>query len=113
MREKSSKNEMDESLFPIVKFSYEGNVIYANAAAGPLLRYWKCNVNEKISSAFVYGNPEVFCNLHELSDVKIVFHDCVFRFTVVPFPEADFIGIYGYQMEMSENAVVKKEFAIK
>jgi hypothetical protein len=37
--------------------------------------------------------------------MQVHFKDFLIRFTIVPFPEAGYIGLYGYQVERAEKPV--------
>lgn len=104
-----SQKQIDESLFPVVKFNYSGEVIGGNSAAKAVLEHWNCAIHTKASEEFLTEHHGIFsAHVSGPSDIKISVEQCVYRFTVVPFPEAGYVGIYGYQMEMTESVAEQK-----
>lgn len=95
----------DETLFPVFRFDLENRLIYVNQSAIPLMKYWKCRINEKIPGSVISHYPELFHSAlsHRPSDVTVTFNDQQIKFSIVPFPEARYIGMYAYCIELSEN----------
>ena len=99
----------DDSLFPVFRFDLENRLVYANVPALPLMKFWNCRINEKMPAQVVSRYPELFhaALSHRPTDVVVEFKTHVFRFSIVPFPEARYIGMYAYSMEQNENFVGK------
>lgn len=96
-----------ESDFPIIKIGLDFTVLDCNISALPLLNFWSCKVNSRIPDAVMSMYPvisESLTNSNE-SGLHVNFKDLTIRFTVVPFMEAGYIGLYGYQVEKSERAI--------
>ena len=104
-QEKNQQN--DENLFPVFRFDLENRLIYANAPALPLMERWKCKVNEKVPAEVISKYPELFHATlsHKPTDMTVEFNNSMIRFSIVPFPEAKYIGIYAYAMEISKSYV--------
>ena len=102
-QEKLQKN--DESLFPVFRFDLDNRLIYANLPALPLMKHWKCRINERIPAEVVSRYPELFHSAlsHRPTDFAVTFNNCQIKFSIVPFPEAKYIGMYAYAMEVMEN----------
>ena len=60
MIEQDKKQQQDETLFPVFRFDLDNRLIYANAPAVPLMKYWNCKINERIPADLVSRNPEIF-----------------------------------------------------
>ena len=106
-QEKLQKN--DESLFPVFRFDLDNRLIYANMPALPLMKHWHCRINERIPAEVVSQYPELFhASLsHRPTDVSVEFNNYIVKFSIVPFPEARYIGMYAYCIELNENFVEK------
>jgi hypothetical protein len=98
-------------MFPVMKFDLENRLVYSNVAALPLLKEWKCRINEKLPSELVSRYPEIFhASFGRLDqDISIQCNDLMIHFTLVPFPEAGYIGMYGHRIEPVDSYVQKAE----
>ncbi len=105
MQDKNWK--FDENMFPVIKFDLNNRLTYANVAALPLMKEWNCRINEKLPSELVSRHPELFhAGISHLDqDLTIEVGDYMMHFSLVPFPEAGYIGMYGYCIEQVENYV--------
>lgn len=99
----------DENLFPVFRFDLANRLIYANLPSLPLMKHWKCRINERIPADVVSRYPELFhaALSHRPMDVTVEMKNYIIRFSIVPFPEAGYIGMYAYSMEVNENFVEK------
>lgn len=99
----------DENLFPVFRFDLENRLVYANVPALPLMKFWNCRINEKLPARVISMYPELFhaALSHRPTDLTIEFNTHVIKFSIVPFPEAKYIGMYAYAMELNENFVTK------
>ena len=97
----------DDNLFPVFRFDLENRLVYANVPALPLMKHWNCRMNEKIPAQVVSMYPELFhaALSHRPTDIVVDFKSHVIKFSIVPFPEARYIGMYAYSMEQNENFV--------
>ncbi len=112
MTEKDSNQQQEDALFPVFRFDLDNRLIYANLSALPLMKYWNCRMNERIPGEVVMRYPELFHSAlsHRPSDLTIEFNNYSISFSIVPFPEAKYIGMYAYCMELNENYVGKTIF---
>jgi hypothetical protein len=101
----NSKMNPDSKMFPVLKFDLNNRLIYANVAALPLMKQWGCEINEKLPSSLVSQHPELFHSAisHYSQDLSIQHNEYIMHFSLVPFPEANYIGMYGYCIELFEN----------
>ena len=99
----------DENLFPVFRFDLENRLVYANMPALPLMKNWKCRINERIPADVVSRYPELFHTAlsHKPMDLTVELNNYLIRFSIVPFPEAGYIGMYAYSMEVNENYINK------
>ena len=88
--------------FPVIKYDYEGVLLQANGTALPLLGQWKCRNGKKIPTAIMKTYPEMALAMKEKqsADCCIQMGDCTIWFDIVPYPEAGYVGMYGYNIEM-------------
>jgi len=96
-----------ESDFPVIKVSLDFRVLDCNVSALPLLNHWNCKVNSRIPEKIMNEYPEILNSLsrNDEGGLHVNFKDFTIRFTIVPFPEAGYIGMYGYQVEKAERPV--------
>jgi len=82
----------EENPNPVMRFTRDGTIVYANKASGPLLHAWGCGVGEKVPDEwqlFITGlarghkNREVSCG------------DRVFLLTFAPVKDATYVNLYG------------------
>jgi hypothetical protein len=106
-----TKRTNDENLFPVFRFDLDNRLVYANVPALPLMKFWHCRINERIPADVVSRYPELFhASLsHKPMDVTVEMNNYTIRFSIVPFPEAGYIGMYAYCMEVNENFISKTE----
>jgi hypothetical protein len=99
----------DENLFPAFRFDLDNRLVYANVPALPIMKNWKCRINERIPADVVNRYPELFHTAlsHRPMDVTVEMNNYTVHFSIVPFPEAGYIGMYAYCMEVNENFINK------
>ena len=96
------------NMFPVFKFDLNRRLIESNQASQTLLGKWGWAPGEAIPTSVLSQNPELFhCMLSQSpSDLTVSMDGFVIRFSIVPFPEAGYIGVYAYAME--SNATLAK-----
>ncbi|KXK47523.1 MAG: hypothetical protein FNNCIFGK_01143 [Bacteroidia bacterium] len=116
MAEKNSNfvSPHENNMFPVIKIDYSGKVVYHNVAAMPILSYWQCKLNEPVNNQAKMIYPEIFnTKAPKEHDATIRYHEYLFHFSVIPFPEAGYIGIYGHSIEQAGSFVSTEKPAIK
>ena len=106
MKKSNSKSQQKkECAFPVLKFDYNFNVIFSNTPAKSILDYWETKIKGSVPTNILNGHPEIYNSLRNpaIQDISINVEDTVIRCSVVPFPEAGYIGVYGYMVEYSEK----------
>lgn len=109
MQTKSTKHKHDTNMLPVIKFSMDNKVIYHNTAAMAFMSIWGCELDKKIPQQLTKILPGVFNASEKLQtkDVNIHYKEYLFRFSMVPYKEAGFIGLYGYSVEL--NGIIQPE----
>jgi hypothetical protein len=99
----TSSSKHENNMFPVIKLDYHGKIVYHNVAAMPILSYWHCKLNEPVNSQAKMIYPEIFNVLSpKAHDARIKYLDYYFHFSVIPYPEAGYIGIYGHCIEHAQ-----------
>ena len=108
---KTTKKE--EVIFPVMKLDYNFNVIYCNEPAYPMLSKWNCRPKERVPMAVLEQHPGIYTaiNTTQTPDIEVEMDDVIVKCTVVPFPEAGYIGIYAYLIEYTEKTKEKVTLA--
>lgn len=102
---RTQSQQKKESMFPVLKMDYNFNLIYNNEPAQPLLNHWNCSLEKRIPISILERHPEIYVALKNnlIPDIDIQIDDQVIRCSIVPFPEAGYIGIYGYMVEFADK----------
>ncbi len=92
--------------FPVFKFNYKGKLVNSNSAAMPLLGYWNCKMGAGISTELMMACPAIKSAIKspQPGECKMQFGELQIWCDVVPFPEAGYIGVYGYHIEIMNAA---------
>ena len=100
-----------ECAFPVIKFDYNFNVIYSNSPANSILSRWDTKINKAVPKSILNQHPEIYNSLRNpsIADVSINLDDTIIRCTIVPFPEAGYIGVYAYMVEYTEKIYDRTE----
>lgn len=101
--------EKQASIFPVLKMDYNFKLIECNEAGLPLLRSWNTQLENPLPITILERHPEIFNAIKNSStpDINIEMDDATVKCTVVPFPEANYIGIYAYLIEFTEKSKEK------
>ena len=84
-----------------MRLSPNGDVLYSNEAAAPLLDFWKRNENEmprliaSVKKAFEAGTKK---------EIDIEFDGRILSCTIAPIPEAGYVNIYGTDITTRKHA---------
>ncbi|HOZ83417.1 MAG TPA: hypothetical protein PLU85_12675 [Bacteroidia bacterium] len=103
---KTSTSKYENNMFPVIKLDYSGKIIYHNVAAMPILSYWQCKLNAPVNNQVKAIYPEIFnVKTPVPHDASVQYLEYLFHFSVIPYPEAGYIGIYGHCIEEALVAV--------
>ena len=91
---------------PIFKIDYGMKLIYFNLRAKPLLSYWKCLERNKVPGKLIGEHQEIFnkSSRKDYFELDLNFNHEPVHFTVIPFPEAGYIGFYGDFVSQKQTA---------
>ncbi len=94
---KNHRHNYQDSPLPVIKIDFEGNILFANMASFPVLKLWNCNTHGSIPWDIMKS-----LSLHEQLDIESN-NAITFRFQIVPFWEAGFIGFYCNSSSFSQK----------
>jgi len=100
-----------ENPSPVMRISAEGEILYANAAARPLLGFWKRTSGLKLPRDFRIRLHEAF-RVGLRQDFEIEFDGRTLLATIAPVVEAGYINFYGTDItdrKAVEEALQQKE----
>jgi len=88
---------------PVLRFSKEGQILYASKSSEPLLSKWSRSVGENapvnwkkdIANVYTSGN---------LLEIEKVYEDRTFSFIIAPIKDADYVNAYGRDITESKQA---------
>lgn len=108
---KTKKTNDERDMFPVMRFDYNKRLIDANLTALPLLGEWKCHKGGKIPAAILQSYPEINFAFSEKTptECKVTFSGLNIWFDMIPYPEAGYIGLYGYHIETVVPETVKQK----
>ncbi|MEO5572331.1 MAG: hypothetical protein ABIT08_08850, partial [Bacteroidia bacterium] len=90
-------NRHNDSILPIFKINFSGDILYGNYASLNLLHELGVTANRRLSGKFISQYlPVREKNIN--TDIVIASHDSELLFSVVSFEEAGYIGFYAYQV---------------
>ena len=90
-----SHHNYNDSIMPVIKIDFKGEILYANMSSFDLLLNWACFASSNLPLDVVRKIQSNCINNLQTFDVK--FNHRKINFMVVPFPEAGYIGIYGFE----------------
>ena len=96
--------------FPIMRIDYQHRLVMTNTTALPLLNSWSCREGGKIPHQLLGLYPELKASFKNNTPTQcaIEFKDLKIWFDVIPFPEAGYVGIYGFHVEAMVSETVPK-----
>ena len=94
------KHSYNNSIMPVIKINFKGDILYANMSSFDLLISWGCFAGSKLPS-YIYEKVNGL-NLLNNNTFSINYMNKKINFIVVPFAEAGYIGIYAYEIVSDE-----------
>ena len=82
---------------PVFKIDMHGHILQNNEFAQTLLSEWGCQVNDRLPDSILGTYPDIL-KAWTCSEVEIEFSGCKVGFTIVPFLEAGYIGLYAHKV---------------
>jgi hypothetical protein len=86
------RHDYNNSIMPVIKLDFKGEILYANMSSFDLLINWNCFASSKLPK-HIYENVK-----EGKSTFKINYNDKKINFMIVPFPEAGYVGIYAFEI---------------
>ena len=83
-----------ENPSPILRATYEGKIVYANAASDLLLNDWHCKVGGYLPSLWIKLIGEL-ARTNSRKTIDVHCEDTTYSIMVVPVPEANYVNLYG------------------
>jgi len=94
---------------PVLRVAKDGTILYANAAALPLLRTWGCQENHSLPDEWRKFSSDVFSS-GSSKNSEVEYEDNVFSLTFAPIVNAEYLNIYG--LDITERQRVEEELQI-
>lgn len=87
--------------FPVIRFDYRQRLLSSDVTALPMLNEWQCRKGTKIPHSILRSCPELEAAFDspEAGTCVLSFGDLRIWFDLVPYPEAGYVGMYGYHIE--------------
>jgi signal transduction histidine kinase len=96
-----------ENKNPVLRFSIDGTIIYANNAGSVVLEKWGCSVGERIPQPFREQLTENFQS-GEASEFEFICNDGrIFLITLAPVVKAGYVNAYG--LDITERKKAEEE----
>ncbi|HSA99745.1 MAG TPA: PAS domain S-box protein, partial [Anaerolineales bacterium] len=84
----------NENPNPVLRVTYEGKIIYANAASELLLNDWRCQVGDNLPTDWMALIKELgISGTRRAIDVQC--KNIVYSILLAPIPEANYVNLYG------------------
>ena len=104
-----------ENLNPVLRVAKDGTILYANKASQPLLKGWRCQVNQPLPDDWRKFILDVLSS--GLSkDAEIEYENRILSLAFAPVVEKDYINVYGLDIterkEMQERLVRTEKLAV-
>ncbi|RPJ16781.1 MAG: PAS domain S-box protein, partial [Chloroflexi bacterium] len=84
----------DENPNPILRASYEGKIIYANAASELLLNDWQCQIGDPLPPAWLALIKELI-HTGAKKTIDVQCQDTIYSIIIAPIPDASYVNLYG------------------
>jgi len=93
----------DENPNPILRVSYKGKIIYANASSEPLLGDWRSNVGGYLPADWIKLISELI-NTGARKTIDVQCKDTTYSIIIVPVPDANYVNLYGRDITERKQA---------
>lgn len=88
---------------PIMRASFDGQLLYANKASSELLSFWKINIGDKLPNEILNEIKEVFSRNQKISK-EILINNIYFLFDIVPIFNESYVNLYGKDITEERKA---------
>lgn len=100
MKASNTSSTNNTTGFPVLKVDYQFTLVSSNELALPLLHLISCRPGERLPDTVLNQCPEIIQCLESAipGDCCMQVGETNIWFDLVPFPEAGYIGLYGYHI---------------
>ena len=84
----------EENPSPVIRFSLDGTIIYANPASMPLRKHWNSEVGDK-APADIMSYITYVCGADGTKEFPVVCDQSIFSLIMVCVKGADYVNVYG------------------
>jgi PAS domain S-box-containing protein len=93
----------EENPSPVMRFSFDGTILYANPASLPLRRFWNSELGKKVPADIASTITDV-CGSGVSKEVEVVCGDTVFSLIIACIKNAHYVNIYGRDITERKKA---------
>jgi len=93
----------EEDPAPVLRFSFDGTIIYANSASSPLRKLWNSELGQKVP-VDIAGTVVDVCSSGLSKEVEVVCGDAIFSLTMVCIRSAQYLNVYGRDITEHKKA---------
>ncbi len=111
MKKFTTLSHPERDRFPEIRIDLEKRIIACNLTALPLLNEWKLERSRELPDAVLQQYPEIASSLnhHRDNTCTVRFKGLNISFDIIPFPEAGYIGLYGFHVETIVPEAIHKK----
>jgi len=84
----------EENPSPVMRFSFDGTILYANSASAPLRKLWNSELGQKVPADIASSVMDV-CGTGVSKEVEVVCGDTIFSLNMACIKNASYINVYG------------------
>jgi len=93
----------EENPSPVLRFSFDGTILYANPASLPLRKFWNSELGQKVPVAIANNIREV-CGSGVSKEVEVVCGDTILSLIIACIKNAHYVNIYGRDITERKRA---------
>ena len=99
----------EENPSPVLRFSLDGTITYANSSSMPLRKYWKSDVGDKIPSDILGRIPYIYGS-DSTQEIQVVCDQVTYALNLVYVKDAQYVNVYGRDIteQMSATEEMRK-----
>ena len=93
----------EEDPSPVMRFSYDGTILYANPASLPLRKLWNSELGQKVP-VDIANSVMAVCSMGVSKEVEVVCGDTVFSLILACIKNVQYINVYGRDITKRKQA---------
>ncbi len=102
----------EEDPAPVMRFSFDGTILYANSASLPLRKLWNSELGQKVPADIANSVKDV-CDSSLSKEVEVVCGDTIFSLILACIKNAQYINVYGRDVTEHKQAEYALQERIK